>query len=274
MTARSYNRDDLYECYESLNVKSGGVVYLTGNLGRLGALLQSNGNRVTAKDGIVGTHLEVLEDLLGPEGTIVFPTHSWSLVQSGAIFDLDTTPSDYTFGEVTRQIRESRRQLHPFASVTAIGALRDRIVYPGLQRHAYGYNSPFWHMSALDSLHISLGLPPGSTISAVHHCEFMALVPYRYVKSFKQNCLFDGVTREEEFFLFVTYRDGCVLERDRNRKIMGLPPIADTVRTRALGRSHAYSVPLNVFINETTRAMQNDPYIWLRRLPEHRPWEL
>lgn len=235
---------------------------------------RSDGTRIETKEDIVRTHLEVLEDLLGPEGTIVFPTHSWGLVGSGEVFDPATTPSDYTFGEIARQIRDCRRQFHPFASVAACGASKDRIITPGLHRHAYGLHSPFWHMGACNALHISLGQVPALTISAVHHCEAMAMVPYRYVKAFDQACFADGGIRNEEFFLFVTYLIEGGLKRDRNRKIMSLPAIAQTIGTHPLGRSSAYSLPLGTFINETTLAMQRSPFIWLSERPVKRPWEV
>lgn len=267
-----YDRRDLVACYDALGVAAHETVYLTGNLGRLGGLVADDGTRITEKPQIVDTHISVLQDLMGPRGTIVSPTHSWSLVRSQTPFDADTTPSDYVFGEILRLHSESVRQCHPFASVAALGARGREIIRPGLHRHAYGVASPFECMGQLNALHISLGLEARQSISAVHHCEVMAQVPYRFTKSFEVYIRQRGHVRAEEVFLNVTYLTEPPLERDRNETICALPGIAPHVRTEPLGRGRVQSLPLGVFIQETTHQMLHNPYLWLRSVTQVRPW--
>ena len=86
----------LKEAYEQCGVANGSVVYVTGNLGRLGFTSSQPGRKVQTMED----HLDVLLELLGPNGTIVFPTHSWSTFKDGfGEFDPEHTQCDYLFSE-------------------------------------------------------------------------------------------------------------------------------------------------------------------------------
>lgn len=271
MTA--YDRSELSAAYRAIGVARGQVIYLTGNLGRLGWPIDAKGARVTDKTAIAELHVSVLENLLGPDGTIVFPAHTWGEVGTETVFDPLTTPCDYFLSQHIFSTRDCRRQVHPFASVAATGAQADAIVETSLSPHVYGVGSPFDRLVGMEALHVSFGLSVAQTITAVHHCEALALVPYRYTKAFEKDVLLGGVRQRVEVFLHVLYRTpGLLLERDSNVKITALPKIADALRETPVGRSRVASVPLSVFVPECVAAMRKDPYIWLRRIEGARPW--
>ncbi|MDU9048389.1 MAG: AAC(3) family N-acetyltransferase [Candidatus Electrothrix sp. Rat3] len=67
-------------------------------------------------------HLSAIQELLGETGTLIVPTHSWSLCNTSKVFDIKRTPSETgPFTEYIRKQKSSVRQLHPFSSSTALG---------------------------------------------------------------------------------------------------------------------------------------------------------
>lgn len=261
---------DLKSAYRSVGVEYGRSVYVTGNLGRLGWPTNAAGTPLSKRD-VLAAHCSALRELVGPNAAVVFPTHSWGLVQKDIVFDPLETPTEYPLSEFMRKQPDARRLAHPFASVAAIGDQAAELIPSGLSRHPYGAGSVFEKLIEREALHVSIGLPARNTISAVHHCEQMAGVPYRYTKCFHHPMMLGGVTAVREVFLFVVYR-GIEIERDKNRKIMALPAVVDTLRSVSLGRSGLESVDLGVFGAEVISAMRDDPYLWLRRRPEKTPW--
>lgn len=271
MTQR-FDRRAVRDALKAVGVLPGRTVYVTGNLGRVGMLADGLAPGADRKIGTLNLFLETLEELLGGRGTIVFPTHTWRLVGSDEVFDPSTTPTAFLFSEHIRTCRPCNRQIHPFASVAATGAFAGQFVTDNLCRHPYGPGTPFQALADADALHLSIGLHARQTISAVHHCEFVAGVPYRYTKSFTQRCRLESDrVIDEEFFLFVTYGQ-VPIERDRNEKIVALERNAAALLNAPLGRAFVESIPLGTFVHETIKAMRRAPYIWLRSLPEKKPW--
>lgn len=268
-----YCRADLVDGYQRIGIRSGQTIHITGNLGRLGFPVDERGEPVRDKLAIAKMHIDAIEGIIGPDGTIAFPTHSWSEVGTQSVFDPSSTPCDYLLSQCLLESREPRRQVHPFASVAAIGKGAADIIPDGLSRHAYGQDSPMSYLAKRNAIHVSVGMPVARSITSVHHCEQIAQVPYRYVKAFQKNIRQNGNVAREEVYLHVLYRTpGLVMERDRNNSIMALPDIAASLCRAPLGRSFIESVPLGIFIPETIRAMRRDPYIWLRSISGDRPW--
>lgn len=70
--------------------------------------------------------LAMLRELVGPEGTLLFPTYpklpSYDFLMSGQVFDVRKTPSYMgLITELARRHKEAVRSLHPTKSVVALG---------------------------------------------------------------------------------------------------------------------------------------------------------
>ena len=265
----SFSVSELKTAYKNVGVERGRTVYITGNLGRLGVL--ENQNSGLLKSDILRVHYEILHELIGPSGNLIFPTHSWGQVNSDELFDVYETPSDYTFSEYLRTNLDVCRQQHPFSSVAAFGPRKEEIIGKQISRHAYGPNTPSEYMANSDALHVSVGLPVNLTISSVHHCEYLAGVPYRYTKAFPKKIRFENDIIDDEFYLFVVYKN-LEYTRDRNKKIFSISEIKNSVKSSSLGRTGIESISLGLFVTHTIRAMQLDPFIWLSSKPKNFPW--
>lgn len=93
-------------------------------LSRLGVLMQGikNANELSA------TILKALQNVVGPNGTIVVPTFTYSL-GNGEIYDPQITPCPLMgqFSEYFWRLPEAKRSLDPFLSVAAIGPRADEL---------------------------------------------------------------------------------------------------------------------------------------------------
>lgn len=258
-----YDKKSLVYAYQSAGLSRGRVVYLTGNLGALGRYQKMR------KEDLLRDHLDVIMDLIGNEGTLVVPTHTWSLCNTELSFDVLRTPSETgVFTEFVRCLDGSVRQFHPFSSSTAFGADSGRICTKN-SRHVYGPNSPFDRMIDAEALHVSVGMPINKTVSAVHHAELLMGVPYRYTKEFVHPCVLDGELIWEEFYLYVLRRD-VDINRDSNRKILDAYRRENRLLFSELGRSSIQSLDLKKFFDSVVNLLTKDIYAWLQSAPVKR----
>ena len=141
---------------------------LAGDLG-----LQS-GDVVYVHSGMDGLNLAfpfyrilfLIQKVIGPGGTVVFPTYPNHLISSyeyllqGRVFDLRRTPS-YTgiLTEFARRQRQAVRSLHPTKSVSAIGpAARELTATHHLSPYPYDTNSPYYKLIAHQGKIVGLGV--------------------------------------------------------------------------------------------------------------------
>lgn len=255
------NKRSLVSALKNGGIRPGDIVYVTGNMGRLGIPQLDDGSRIQGKAEILKFYADTILEFIGKSGTIVFPTHSWGLVRSDETYIPEKTPCDYLFSEHLRVNLNCKRQLHPFASVAAYGAKADEIVSEKITRHPYGPQTPFEKLEKSRSMHLSIGLQIAQSFSAAHYCEFVCGVPYRYTKSFKKRIrLNKQEDAYEEFFLYVCYLNP-ELTRDRNKKAFQKGGI--TPHKEEIGKGVIETIRLDTTIRKYIEMMSDDPYIWL-----------
>ena len=250
-----YNFYDLKSAYRKLNLKKNDVIYISGNLLLLG--------RYSGKN-ILQDKLNIIKKILGSKYTIVFPTHSFRLVNKNKLaFDIKKTISESgAFAEYLRKQKGCYRQLHPYSSTSSVGKYA-KYICSNNSRHVYGPDSPFDKLIKLNCKFVGFGLEPGYTATQVHHLEYMMNVPYRFTKPFKQKIKNKNTIKEMEFYLFVMYKKFYKFERDRNRKIFNYFKKKNRLNLVSLGKSKIYSYSLKDFYLSTLELMKKDPYCWL-----------
>jgi len=109
--------------------------------------------------------LFLIQEIIGPGGTVVFPTYpnhrisSYEWLKQGNVFDIRRTPS-YTgiLTEFARRQRKAVRSLHPTKSVCAIGpAAAGLTSMHHLSPYPYDTNSPYYRLIAGGGKIIGLG---------------------------------------------------------------------------------------------------------------------
>ncbi len=117
--------------------------------------------------------LIMLLNLVGTEGTIVFPTYpigySYDFLKQKKVFNLKTTPSATgILSELARRHKDALRSLHPTKSVTAIGKNAEEITSSHhLSPYPYDATSPYQKIYKFEAKIIGLGIKT-TYLSCVH----------------------------------------------------------------------------------------------------------
>jgi aminoglycoside 3-N-acetyltransferase len=257
----------LLDCYRDLGVGRNRIVFVASDFGPM--LTDPR----EAKQAVLNDHLTALRELLGPDGTIVVPTATLNLCNTGIVFDPATTPPHQmgAFSEFVRAHPGTRRSFHPFWSLAALGGRASELV-DDVSRHAFGMGSVWSRLVEAEAIGIHIGKHPRETISLVHHIELVVGVPYRYTKEFMHPVRRGADVRVEPFYHFVWYRD-CDLVRDRNRRIFENFAATGTVKEKAQARGAIWSLSFAEFYKITQRFMSHSLYAWLEREPAARPYQ-
>jgi len=265
--ASTYSFDDLLGAYRSLLVPKGAVLFVTSDLARLWAYENPD------KTATLEAHVRVLEQVIGPEGTLVVPTGSVHLCNTNTPFDLEQTPSHRlgVLSEFVRTLPGVNRSFHPFVSFAAKGPKAEAIT-ANTSRHAFGPESPMARMLDLDAICISIGLYPRWTCTTIHHVEHMMAAPYRYTKEFIHPVIRNGRMVSEPFYMNVRYMDSDV-ERSANRHIFERLEKTDLLQQTPVGEGHIWAYSMRAFAEIVTQLMVEDPYIWCEIPPAIRPWQ-
>lgn len=145
--------------------------------------------------------LDILLEIVGTEGTIIFPTYpkltSYKFLKAGEVFDIRRTPSYMgILSEFARRHSKAFRSLHPTKSVAAIGKHAEEItnshhnsIYP------YDKESPYYKAYLLNSKAIGIGIKT-TFFSAVHVVDDLNLdrLPFNPYK----NELFEAICKTKD----------------------------------------------------------------------------
>lgn len=262
----NYSYSSLIEAYQTIGLKPGMSVYVTGDLTKLGISLD------VSKSKLLDMHFRAIIDIITKEGTLIVPTHSFSLCNTNKPFSSTKTRSETgAFSEYIRNQPGSIRQMHPFSSRVAIGK-NAKFICQNVSKHSYGQHTPFARMLDLNCFFISIGIHPKQIVSLVHQCESDMNVPYRYCKEFLHPIERDGVVTVEPFYHMVTYQSAD-LQRDKNTKIFSHYEKSFPLNSTTLGEGSLWGFDMRSFYDTTTLLMSEDIYCWLEQPPLSRPYQ-
>lgn len=146
-------------------------------------LVHSSMRKVGPVDGGAQTVLEALLEVVGPEGTVLFPTHTGHEAcspQNPPPFDARTTPSlgMGVLAEIARQHPQAVRSLNPSHSVCAIGHMAEWLCKAHhLAETPCGTDSPYERLARVGGKILLLGCDQENNTS-LHWLEEKAHVPY------------------------------------------------------------------------------------------------
>lgn len=192
-----YNRKSLANALRESGLQIGDIVFGHSNIGFFG-LPEEGSDRQTVFEVV----LDAFFDVIGPEGTIVVPTFTYSFPK-GQVFDPDDTPGiGGMFAEMVRQLPESRRSHDPCVSVAAIGAKADELTR-NVPQNTYEDDGIFGRLLSHNAKTCNLNIDAATTF--VHYAERKAGVPYRFDKTFDGILRINGVEKEAKSTIFVHY---------------------------------------------------------------------
>ncbi len=252
-----YNKNDLKKCIYNLNIEKNDILYVSGNLSNFGRI---NGKNLR---NLPNLFYKYLSEKIGPNGTIIVPTHSFNLVNNKKIFDLKKTSSESgVFSKYILKKKKAIRQLHPYSSSTAIGKHANYICTNNT-KNVYGRKSPFDKIIKLNAKFISLGMKINENCSQVHHAEYIMRVPYRYNKIFSHKIKLKNKILKKKFNMYVLKKQYLNIKRDENYKIVKNFKKKYKVEKKKLGLSFIYIYNLKNFYNENINLLKKDIFCWL-----------
>lgn len=149
--------------------------------------------------------IDILLQLLGPEGTLLLPTFTLDAWAQNHYFDINETPGlTGIIGELARKRPEFIRTQHPMYNFAAAGMHAKR--YWHMNDHdSFGARSVYAEFNHNNGRILSLGVvDPDSTLSQAHYNEQCAGAKYRYVKQFSGIYVDKGgVPRLDTYSMFV-----------------------------------------------------------------------
>ena len=195
-------RDDLIGGLKDVGLRKGDTIFVHSDIAAFGRF------RASDKDLILAAFVEALKEVVGPAGTIVMPTFSYSFCR-GQKFDLEKTRS--TVGALTeyfRKLPESERNSHPIFSIAASGKNKKKVLNTGTD--SFGSDSIFAKLIDLDAKVVFLGASFMAN-TFVHYIEQSCKVPYRYMKTFKGVVLNNEKVRNTVVTYYVRHLDKDVI---------------------------------------------------------------
>lgn len=189
-------KTDLVNCFDLLGIEKGDTLFCHSNMSMFFLNPQE-------PEELCQVVLETVLDYLGPSGTFVIPTFTYSH-SSGQPFDKLNTPSNCGyFAEYVRNNYSNNRSSDPNVSVCAIGALESDI--KSLDNHPYKKSGLFSLLEQNKAKVLNFNLDAGSTY--IHYVERLFNVDYRYDKRFTGMSIIDGIEEEVESSLYVRSLD-------------------------------------------------------------------
>lgn len=150
--------------------------------------------------------LKQIMELLGPQGTLLVGTFSYSCGNPEIPFVHEDTPSEIgPFTDWIRRHPQSIRSLHPIFSVAGIGHKANEILN-NTGGAAFGTCSPFGRLSKYNTRFVNLGTPLWKSLTYVHHLEQNYGCTHRYHKFFSNTVFQNGEKVNREFSGYMRWR--------------------------------------------------------------------
>lgn len=200
--------------------------------------------------------LDVLEEILGEDGTLVVPTFTYSFTQ-GDVFDIRHSPS--SVGVISEYFRNRTgvvRSSDPIFSVAAKGRHANRFADSN-SKDCFGAGSAFELLLALQGKILCLGCSL-DRVTFVHYVEQRCGVDYRYYKEFSGEIIdLDGRRQFHtvRFYVRDLTRDTNVSLRKLRQRLIG----ADLLNTAELGRVGLAVVGCDDFFRVARVLLDEDP---------------
>jgi aminoglycoside 3-N-acetyltransferase len=205
--------------------------------------------------------IDALLHVVGPAGTLIVPTFSYSYTKK-EVFDPRSTPS--TVGilpEVFRQLPEAVRSPDPIFSVAALGAERQRYVKVG--NNCFGADSVFATLHQRNAKMIFLGNT--FDITFMHFVEQTLQVPYRSIKAFTGMSLLASGLQECTYLYNVRPLDATV-EYDLEKIARSFTEVG-ALKSVKLGSSQVRGVTARAAFSAIEAGLRKNPAFLLAEDP-------
>lgn len=247
-----YTQTDLTDAIREVGIKRGDVVSLQVSISRLGIP-----DAHLDVGSVSGMLVSAFREVMGPEGTLVVPTYTYSFGR-GEAFDVARTPS--TIGDFTEWFRllpEAKRSRDPMLSSAGIGPLTSEILRCE-SRSCFGPGSTFDQLKMAEAKICTLGIEL-HWATFRHHIEESAEVPFRFHKVFTGTITENGTSSVESWTYFAApFLTNCEANGIQLQKMLLEAGLARSAR---IGRGFISSVSAMEYFNFGLKSLAKDPWL-------------
>jgi aminoglycoside 3-N-acetyltransferase len=248
-----YGAADLREALAALPIERGDILFSHSNIGFFG-----RPEGIRSADELCQQFMDILRERIGPEGTFVVPTFTYSFPRRQVFDPAETGSAMGMLAEWVRRHPEARRSADPSYSVAALGGRADELTRDPPE-NSFAAGSFFDRFHADGGKILNLNFDAGSTF--VHYVERRLDVPYRFDKTFRGQIRIDGVEQEAASTIWVRYLSDDLLEA-------AFEPMDALAREKGLFKT----VPLGR--GEISLITADDTFKLIEDTLPHRPWLL
>lgn len=248
-----YNKDGLRTALLKVGLKKGDVIFSHIGMGFLG--YPEEGSNL---ESIFQVIYDAFSEVLGPEGTWLVPTYSYSFCH-GETFDINNTPSVIGyFTERFRTLPAATRSKEPIFSVSGIGPATAKL-FKDLPMNCFGHDCIYDRLLKANAFICNLGV--GFRYATfVHYVERIKRVPYRFEKIFKGNIIDEGKQEYAKIVYFVrkglddksTFPDLSRLEIDAVK--------SGYLKSQPIGKSRVTNISCQHLFKLCSRGINKDPW--------------
>lgn len=247
--------DDLKTLFGALGVGEGDTVMVHSSLFTFGRI----------EDGVAGFH-QAFRDLVGPEGTLIVPTFTYSF-RRGETFDVAKSPAPARLGAYAEYLRlrpDAVRSPDPLFSKAAEGPRADDLM-TRTSAACFGDGSVYGRLFDADILILALGITYSTGLAGFMHIERLAEVDYRREIRFTGVTVgLDGVARDDEAIHFARdearYPDGRT-DREAVGRAMEDAGVATALRYGSGRHVGVRALGFRDFVGD---ALARDPHVMFR----------
>jgi aminoglycoside 3-N-acetyltransferase len=232
----NYGLADVVAAMRAVGLQEGDTVFSHSNIGYFGRCPEA-----ASAPELCDLFLTAFLQVIGPAGTFVVPTFSYSFGSDRVKKEFDVSSTPGVCGMLTEHVRNNafaRRSADPMFSVAAIGRLAEAITRD-TDMECFGENSCWRRLLDADGVICNLNFDSASTL--IHFVERRLRVPYRRNRMFPGTIIENGKAREAEVIYFSRSIDD--LEAVPNfERFDKLARVANLVRTAPLGRGSVVNI--------------------------------
>jgi len=169
----------LKDLAKHLHINRGDNIFVTSDVKQLLYQLVSEGD-----DTDLNILIDDITDIIGEEGTLVFPTFNWDFCK-GVPFDIKKTPCKTgSLGKLALKKEGFKRTKHPIYSFAVWGKGQEEMCACD-NKSSFGADSPFTYMTEHGFRNLFIDKDLMHSFVYVHYCEEQTgSIPYRYLKDF------------------------------------------------------------------------------------------
>jgi aminoglycoside 3-N-acetyltransferase len=245
--------NDFVECLKQLGIKKDDVLFIHSDISKFGKLASKD------RRFILGTLVNVFNDIIGNDGTLLMPTFSYSFCNN-EIYDVQNTSGKVgILNEYFRKLPDTVRTLHPIFSVAISGNKKHRFL--DVSKDSFGENCIFDKIRKFNGKLVFFGANFQSC-TYLHYIEQMHGIPYRYMKTFKGKIKNKNNIYDNECTYFVRHLDrNVILDTTRLEKYL----LDNGFMKKAIvGYGEVLVIDAKTLYEEGFRLLDKDIYYFLK----------